>query len=61
MLQDLRNFAFDTEGTTAIDYALIAVLLGLALIGIFSDFAGDVGGLFDAVSVDVAEAASSVR
>ena len=60
MLQTLRDFAVNVDGSTAIDYGLVAVLLGLGLIGIFSEFAADVGWLFHAISVDIAQAASSL-
>jgi pilus assembly protein Flp/PilA len=45
----LVTFLQDESGTNAIEYALIATLLGVAIIGVVSTLAQDVRSLFNSV------------
>ena len=61
MLQEWRRFLTDTRGSTAVDYGLVAVLIGAAVVGAFSEISGEIAGLLRAVGVDIAQAAMSLR
>ena len=47
----------DEAGATAIEYALIAGLIGVALIGALGLIGTNVGSLFNTVATEVADAA----
>ena len=47
----------DETGATAIEYALIAGLIGVALIGALGLIGTNVGNLFNTVATEVADAA----
>lgn len=60
MRQELMRFWKDEDGATAVEYALIAGLIALALItalGIFSDALSDfftgIGDKLDAINTDI--------
>ena len=47
LLQLITQFALDRRGATAIEYALLAVLIGVALIGTIFTFGGDLFEIFN--------------
>jgi pilus assembly protein Flp/PilA len=52
MLDHIRSLAAlkaDDRGVTALEYAIIAGVLGIALIGIFTSFSGTLTGLFTSI------------
>jgi pilus assembly protein Flp/PilA len=49
----LRAFGLDDRGATAIEYALIAGLIAVAMAGALSNLGGGVGGMWSDISADV--------
>ncbi len=45
----MRNLVSDRRGVTALEYGIIAGVLGLALIGIFHSFSGHLSTLFSGI------------
>lgn len=45
------RFAADESGTTAIEYALIALLMGVTIIGIFTSIGAQLSGMFGKVAL----------
>lgn len=52
----LKRFLRDESGTTAIEYALIASLISVGIIGALSVMTGELGSLFGDVEAAVASA-----
>lgn len=50
MKDQLIKFWKDEEGATAIEYALIAGLIAVAIIGALSLLGTEIGGLFDKIA-----------
>jgi pilus assembly protein Flp/PilA len=50
MLKSLARFFRDEDGATAIEYGLIAALIGVAIIGAVSTLGGELNNTFTAVS-----------
>lgn len=50
MKDQLIKFWKDEEGATAIEYALIAGLIAVAIIGALSSLGTEIGGLFDKIA-----------
>jgi pilus assembly protein Flp/PilA len=48
-LTDIRRLIKDRDGVTALEYGIIAGVLGLALITIFSTFGGKLSSLFSTI------------
>lgn len=46
----LKKFLARQDGATAIEYALIATLICVAIIGALQLFAGNMGGMFNTIS-----------
>jgi pilus assembly protein Flp/PilA len=46
LAQNLRRFGADESGATAIEYALLGTLIGIALIASFTVLGNSVGNLF---------------
>ena len=46
----LKAFARSTSGTTAIEYALIATLICVAIIGALTLYASNMGNMFNSIS-----------
>jgi pilus assembly protein Flp/PilA len=46
----LKQFVTDQSGATAIEYALIAVLVGIAIIGSVTALGGSLRAIFDTVA-----------
>lgn len=49
----LKAFVHDDRGATAIEYALIATLICVAIVGALTLYAGNVGNMFNNVSTAV--------
>jgi Flp pilus assembly pilin Flp len=49
MIGKFGSFLRDTEGATAIEYALIASILGLALVPVLSDTSSGIASLYTRV------------
>ena len=47
---NMTNFLKDESGATAIEYGLIAALVGVAIIGSLSSLAGGLSGLFGSIT-----------
>jgi pilus assembly protein Flp/PilA len=58
MLTRLKQFAADQSGATAIEYALIAVLVGIAIIGSVTALGDSLRPIFETVASTVASASS---
>ena len=56
MIRNFAKLARDTRGATAIEYALIASLIVLAMVGGFSLLGGGSSGMWTRVSDNVADA-----
>jgi Flp pilus assembly pilin Flp len=56
--QIIRRFFADQTGTTAIEYALIGTLIGVALLATFTVFGNAVGELFNTQAADTLKSAS---
>jgi pilus assembly protein Flp/PilA len=56
MLTRVTRFAKDESGATAIEYALIAVLVGVAIIGSVSALGDSLQSIFYSVASDVTAA-----
>jgi pilus assembly protein Flp/PilA len=56
MTQISRQFAGDESGATSIEYALIAVLVAVAIIGSVTALGDSLQAIFSTVSTDVATA-----
>ena len=52
----LRTLRSDERGATAIEYALIAALIMLAIVGSVAALGGGAGGMWTQLSADVAAA-----
>jgi len=52
----LKRFWADESGATAIEYALLAALLGLALVGVLTALSGAINGAFGKAKTAVAAA-----
>jgi Flp pilus assembly pilin Flp len=50
VMTKLVSFLQDENGSNAIEYSLLVTLLGVALIGVFSTFAADVGSIFQTLT-----------
>jgi pilus assembly protein Flp/PilA len=48
-----KHLIFDCDGVTALEYGIIASILGLVLVGIFISFGGTLTTLFSSVSTSV--------
>ncbi|WP_338721142.1 Flp family type IVb pilin [Devosia sp. XK-2] len=57
--QIMRRFLADQTGTTAIEYALIGTLIGVALLATFTVFGNAVGELFNTQAADTLKSASN--
>jgi pilus assembly protein Flp/PilA len=55
MREKLKLFIKDEEGTTAIEYGMIASLLGIAILGSASSVGSTVGNLFNGVATNFTE------
>ncbi len=53
MLMRLERFAADESGATAIEYALIAVLVGIAIIGAVTALGNSLKSIFSTVASTV--------
>lgn len=51
----LKAFLADEAGATAVEYSLIAVLIGVATIGGFTLLGGELGEIFGTTSVNAIE------
>ena len=49
MNQEIRRFWRDEDGATAVEYALIAGLVAIALIGALTAFGEDLGSFFERI------------
>ena len=49
-IERLRIFLRNEQGATAIEYALIATLICVAIIGVLTLYADNVGNMFDTIS-----------
>ena len=49
----IQRFARDESGATAIEYALIAALIAVAIVGAATALGGDIATLFESVSAEV--------
>jgi pilus assembly protein Flp/PilA len=49
----VRDFSRDQLGVTALEYGIIASILGLVLVGIFSKFGSTLSTLFTHVSTSI--------
>jgi pilus assembly protein Flp/PilA len=58
MVTQVKQFAWDESGATAIEYALIAVLVSIAIITAVTALGSSLGSIFDTVASTV-EAVSS--
>jgi pilus assembly protein Flp/PilA len=58
MLTCLKQFAADQSGATAIEYALIAVLVGIAIIGSVTALGDSLRPIFETVASTVDSVAS---
>jgi pilus assembly protein Flp/PilA len=47
------TFKADRDGVTALEYGIIASILGLVLVGIFSKFGSTLSSLFSSVGTSV--------
>lgn len=47
----IRSFLHDESGATAIEYGLIAALIGTAIIGGMGAYGAELGNLFNSVSL----------
>jgi len=52
-LNKIKSGRLDDSGATAIEYALIAGLVFLAIVGAINYYAGSLGNLFNEVSTNV--------
>jgi len=50
MRKFIKTFARDESGATAIEYALIAALIAVAIVGAATTLGGDISDLFGTVS-----------
>ena len=56
MLDYIRNWVAlktDNRGVTALEYAIIAGVLGIALVGIFKTFSTTISTLFTTIGADI--------
>jgi Flp pilus assembly pilin Flp len=56
MLDYLRTWVAlktDNRGVTALEYAIIAGVLGIGLVGIFTTFKGSLESLFTTIGTDI--------
>jgi pilus assembly protein Flp/PilA len=53
MLKFIQRFARDESGATAIEYALIAALIAVAIVGAATTLGEDIAALFTTVSGEV--------
>ncbi|WP_297112081.1 Flp family type IVb pilin [uncultured Devosia sp.] len=51
-IQMLRRFIAEETGTTAIEYALLGTLIGVAMLATFTVFGNALGELFNSPAVD---------
>lgn len=56
MLSSLYRFLNEEEGATAIEYGLIAALIGVVLIGGVTAFGGAMTNMYSSVSEEVGDA-----
>jgi len=59
-MKTLKTFLADESGATAIEYALIAALIGLGIIGGLTAFGNEADGTFTGVHNDMQDAFDSV-
>lgn len=59
MIARLKTFLKDKSGVTAIEYGLIAALIGVAIIGGATALGGSLDDMFGSVDTKIDEAASS--
>ncbi|MBK1666799.1 Flp family type IVb pilin [Rhodovibrio sodomensis] len=52
----IKTFARDESGATAIEYALIAALIAVAIVGAATAVGTDISGLFNSVSSELQSA-----
>ncbi|MGB3165441.1 MAG: Flp family type IVb pilin [Alteraurantiacibacter sp.] len=57
----LRRILSDARGTTAIEYGLVAMLVGVALVGVMLSLGSEVDKQYDTVSTDYAAAANGKK
>lgn len=55
----IRSFLCDESGATAIEYGLIAALIGTAVIGGMGVYGTELGKMFNAVSLKMTNAVAS--
>lgn len=58
--EDIRRFAQDERGATAIEYGLIASLVALAVIASMITFGNALGGMFNDVAVKSVDAMDGI-
>lgn len=56
LVRQLQRFTSDQAGATAIEYALIALLIAVALIATLTVFGNSVTGLFNSPAIGTLEA-----
>jgi pilus assembly protein Flp/PilA len=52
-VEDIFRVARDERGVTALEYGIIASILGLVLVGIFNNFGGTLSTLFSSVGTSI--------
>lgn len=57
-MKDLRNFIFNEEGATAIEYGLIAALVAVVVIVALTGAGGELKALFETVEDELTTAGS---
>ena len=57
----LRRMRLDERGTTAIEYGLVAMLIGVALIGVMLSLGSEVEDQYDTVGTEYAAAANGKK
>ena len=50
LLESIRKFAADVSGATAIEYGLIAALVGVVIIGALTLLGPEIGNLFNTIT-----------
>ena len=59
MIARLKTFLKDKSGVTAIEYGLIAALIGVAIIGGATALGGGLDNMFNTVETQVSDAAAN--
>lgn len=61
MMTRLVKFLHDEEGASAIEYALIAGLIAVAIVGVLTTVGTDIGSLFTTISTKLESAAGTSK